>query len=307
MIIRSISEYSSSIMIMRKLPPFSAMRAFEAAARLGSFKAAAQELSVTPTAISHQIRQLEQHSGSPLFVRQTRKVSLTQEGKAFFDNLNSSFDSIASAYENLCRDTRRQQVTLGGGPLIASRWLLKRLPGFWSLHPEIDLWLHHSPLPVWRQIDQYDLAIAWGNGQWPNVEAFQLLDVEVTPVVSPLMITDTALHSPHDLLDVPLLHYRSTDGWKLWFRTTAVDTPNTLPGTVFEDANILLQAAISNRGAALGFLPLIAEDLETGKLIRPFKSSIRSNDAYYLIRQKKGSVSLPARTTWNWLASQVAS
>ncbi len=289
---------------MRKLPPFSSMRAFEAAARLGSFKHAAAELSVSPTAISHQIRQLERRCGKTLFHRQTRKVALTQEGEDFSNSLGSAFDLLANAYETLRTDTHRAQVTLGGGPLIVSRWLLKLLPDFWSDHPDIDLWLHHSPLQVWQQIDRYDLAIAWGDGKWSNVESLALLNVEVTPVISPTLGEKIQLKSPADLLKLPLLHHRTTKDWQQWFKTVGVQTDEKLPGTVFEDANILLQAAIAHRGTALGFSPLINEDLETGKLVCPFKSSIKPEQAYYLIRQKNTELTPPVRAAWDWLASQ---
>ncbi len=288
---------------MRKLPPFPAIRAFEAAARHGSFKSAAAELSVTPTAISHQIRQLEDACGNRLFTRRTRRVDLTREGRRFAAAVSPALDSLADAYARLCSNPSRVQVNLGAAPLISARWLLPRLPGFWAKHPEIDLWLHHSPFPVWQQIHQYDMAIAWGDGQWPGVEAKPLLNVEVTPVYAPSMNARIDSITPGDLLKFPLLHHRDIQGWTQWFESAGVETRETLTGTVFEDANLLLLAAIAGRGVALGILPLIKDDLEARKLVRPFRNSVGSADAYYLIKGQNNSMSEAVQSTWQWLAA----
>lgn len=269
---------------MQRLPPFAALRAFEAAARHASFKDAAAELGVTPTAISHQIKQLEQLSGRALFLRRTRQVELTQEGRTFAEALAPAFDALSSAFARLAAASGRRSVTVGAGPLFASRWLVPRLAEFWAAHPGIDLRLHHSPLPIWRQMADLDLAVAWGTGDWPGLLSEPLLRIDVTPVLARSLLESAgSLTEPAQLLTLPLLHHRDSTGWRQWFAAAGVATPEHLPGTVFEDANVLLQAAASGRGVSLGIRQFIEDDLATGRLDQPFELSVGPAEAYFVI------------------------
>jgi len=287
---------------MKRYPPFAAIRAFEAAARHASFKDAALELGLTPTAVSHQIRQLERLSGEMLFVRRTRSVELTSEGRTFAEDIGPVVDALASAFAKLCSTSSRKHVTLGAGPIFAARWLVPRLADFWTAHPGIDLRLHHSPLPVWRQIAQFDLAVAWGKGDWPGVVCEPLLRIDVSPVLAPSLLRDgTALTSPEDLLSLPLLHHRDGTGWRQWFAASGVDLPGELPGTEFEDANVLLQAALSGRGAALGILQFIEDDITANRLVQPFKATVDPGDAYFLIYRQSGLENNATAAVRKWL------
>lgn len=287
---------------MQKLPPFAAIRAFEAAARHLSFKDAALELGLTPTAISHQIKQLERLSGRALFVRRTRRVELTPEGRDFAEAIGPAVDAMAAAFAKLCSLSNRQNVTLGAGPIFSARWLVPKLGDFWAAHPDIDLRLHHSPLPVWQQLAQFDLAVAWGKGNWPGVLCDPLLRIEVTPVLSPSLLRDgTAMTSPADLLSMPLLHHRDASGWRQWFAAAGFAAPADLPGAVFEDANVLLQAALSGRGAALGVLQFIEDELSAGRLSRPFQTSVDPGDAYFLIYRQSALAKEATAAVRNWL------
>lgn len=287
---------------MQKLPPFAGIRAFEAAARHLSFKNAALELGLTPTAVSHQIKQLEQLSGRTLFIRRTRRVELTRDGRNFADAIGPALDAMASAFAKLCSDSQRQQVTLGAGPIFAARWLVPRLADFWVAHRGIDLWLHHSPLPVWQQMAQFDLAVAWGKGNWPGVVCEPLLRIDVTPVLSPSLLQNgTTLRSPENLLSLPLLHHRGVSGWRQWFAAVGVAFPKDLPGTVFEDANVLLQATLSGRGAALGIVQLIEDEFSAGRLIRPFQTSMDPGDAYFLIYRQSALANEATAVVRKWM------
>lgn len=287
---------------MQALPPFAAIRAFEAAARHLSFKEAAQELGLTPTAISHQIRQLERLTGRALFIRHTRRVELTVDGRRFADDVAPALDALATAFARLRDSSGRDSVTLGAGPIFASRWLVPRLARFWDHHPGIDLRLHHSPLPVWQQIAQFDLAIAWGAGGWPGVVSEPLLRIEVSPVVSPELaghLSDPP--SPEQLLSLPLLHHRNQTGWREWLRAVGVTMPVDLPGIVFEDANVMTQAALSGRGAALGILPFVADELSSGRLVQPFPLSVDPGDAYFLIYRQRALANDAVASVRQWL------
>ena len=259
------------------------MRAFDAAARHLSFKRAAFEIGLTPTAVSHQIKQLEQLCDKPLFVRHTRKVSLTRDGVEFAKAISPAIDAMVRAYALLCEPADRQHVTLGAGPIFSARWLVPKLADFWQNHPTIDLRLHHSPVPVWRQMAKMDLAVAWGKGDWLDVVCDPLLQISLSPVLAPSLMADKAPLKPHDLLHLPLLHQQDDRQWRQWFRTAGVKINGELPGTVLEDANVLLQAALAGHGAALGIVEFTDDEVSSGRLIRPFQISIDGGDAYHLI------------------------
>ncbi len=268
---------------MNRLPPFAALRAFEAAARHQSFKEASIELGLTPTAISHQIKQLERLSGHALFKRHTRRVELTVEGQNFAAAVGPAFDSMRTAYARLCDSPNRRRVTLGAGPIFSARWLVPRLADFWERHPGIDLRVHHSPLPVWQQMAHFDLAVAWGKGDWPEIVSEPLLRIQVAPVLAgALSRTAGPFKAPGDLLSLPLLHHRDTGGWRQWLETQGQGAASELPGTVFEDANVLLQAALAGRGVALGVLSFVQDELASGRLVKPFEASVDPGEAYFL-------------------------
>ena len=284
------------------LPPFAAVRAFDAAARHLSFKDAAVELGLTPTAISHQIKQLETLCGQPLFIRHTRRVELTPNGQSFAESVRPAIESLAAAFAKLSTSPGRSNVTLGAGPIFSSRWLVPRLADFWTAHPGIDLRLHHSPLPVWQQMAHFDLAVAWGKGEWSGVRCEPLLRIEVSPVFALSMPSGFEVpNRVEDLLSQPLLHHRDDRGWRQWFEHAGVETPSSLPGTAFEDANVLLQAALSGRGVALGILQFIEDELAAGRLVRPFETSVDPEDAYFLVYQEAALNSEANLAVRDWL------
>ena len=287
---------------MSQYPPFAALRAFDAAARHLSFRLAADELGVTPTAVSHQIKQLEALAGRALFLRRNRSVRLTEEGVRFAEAVRPALTSLATAFEQLSANPLRKSVTLGAGPIFASRHLVPRLAEFWSAHPDIDLKLHHSPLPVWQQIDQFDLAVAWGKGDWRGLSSDPLLRIDLSPVLAPRWDGNVnPVTEPRDLLEFPLLHHRNTEGWRQWFEASGVTLPNDLPGTTIEDSNIILHAALEGRGVALGVLPFIADDLASGRLLQPFELSIEPDDAYFLIYRPDALDNPAVEAVRHWL------
>ena len=289
---------------MRNLPSLATLRAFESAARLGSFKDAASELSLSPTAISHQVRNLEKISGQQLFDRQTRAVSLTEVGKEFYNTLTPGLKTISTAYDRLWKRSRRLQVTLGAGPVFASRWLVPRLSDFLAKNQTIDLWLHHSSLAVWEQMDQYDLAIAWGNGNWKGVTAERLFSISMSPVVATSLGYGKQPRAPSELLNFPLLHHRDMTNWSNWFSQFGIRLSENSSGVVFDDANILLQAALEGRGVALGILQFIQDDLKTERLIQPFDKAIESPDAYFLIYKANSILNEAEHAVCNWLRQE---
>jgi LysR family glycine cleavage system transcriptional activator len=266
-----------------------------------SFKQAAEELHVTPTAISHQIKSLEQQLDCRLFDRKTRQVQLTAEGQELFTTLKKAFDEIDDSANRIKSRRSRAVVTLGLGPIIGTRWLAPRLGDFWQRHRDIDLRLHHSTSPMQQSIDQFDLAVAWGDGHWPGMKVTPFINIRVTPVLAPRM-RQPAMAS--DLLTMPLIHERDRRGWRQWFRAARVEYDDSI-GTLIDDANLVLQTVLAGQGVALGILPFVEEDLASGKLLRPFELTINPGQAYYLIHRKNSLKKPAVNAVRNWLLEQI--
>jgi LysR family transcriptional regulator, glycine cleavage system transcriptional activator len=254
----------------RRLPPLTALRAFEAAARHLSFKHAATELSLTPTAISHQVRQLEEQLGVRLFVRGTRRVDLTPAGQSLFPALRDGFDAIARAVQVVRPRTRPRALVLSTTMAFASRWLLQRLERFAAAHPGIALHLHTSDAPVDLQGGAAQLAVRYGPGRYPGLHCVPLLPSRFAVVCAPGL----RVREPADLARVPLIGFdwfrrdATTPDWPLWFeRAARTPTPRQLH---FSDEVHAIQAAIAGQGAALVNLALVADELRTGILCQPF-------------------------------------
>jgi LysR family glycine cleavage system transcriptional activator len=258
---------------MRRLPPLGSLRAFEAAARRESFKAAAAELRVTPTAISHQVRQLEAGLGVALFVRQTRKVTLTAEGKGLYPPLRQALDAMAEAVDAVRRPARRV-ATLSATVAFTARLLVPRAARFRTLHPGWDLRLHASDDPVDLHAGEADAAIRYGLGRYPDLITLPLLTDSFAPVCSP----HTGLREPKDLLRVTLIHFEwasagtkaSMPAWRRWAERAEIPGLDPDAGITFNDENSAIQAAIAGQGVALLSLALVAADLASGALIQPF-------------------------------------
>jgi LysR family transcriptional regulator, glycine cleavage system transcriptional activator len=257
-------------MTVRRLPPLSALRAFEAAARHLSFKHAAAELSLTPTAISHQVRQLEEQLGVRLFVRGTRRVDLTPAGHSLFPSLRDGFDAMALAVQSVRPGSQPRAIVLSTTMAFASRWLLQRLARFAAAHPEIALHLHTSDAPVDLQGGVAQLAIRYGPGSYPGLRCVPLLASRFAPVCAPGLQVRTL----KELARVPLISFDwfhrepATPDWPLWFeRAGCVPLPRQLQ---FSDEVHAIQAAIAGQGVALINLSLVAEELRTGMLCSPF-------------------------------------
>lgn len=287
---------------MKQHLPLTAIKAFEAAGRHLSFKEAAEELGLSPAAISHQVKHLERLTGQNLFVRGVRQVALTPEGSDFLGIVAPAISSLADGYARLVAKSQRPAVTLGIGPILASRWLVPKLGDLWEEFPSVDLRVHHSRLPIWQQINHCDLAIAWGNGDWPGLESRLLMRIEVTPVTAPaLMATADGIIMADHLIHQPLLHHQDDTGWRQWLLSAGVAPPANLPGPVFEDANVLLQATLAGRGISLGILEFIGDELSSGRLVRPFDLAVTPEEAYYVVWQKRRTLNRVTSQVRDWL------
>jgi LysR family transcriptional regulator, glycine cleavage system transcriptional activator len=274
----------------RRLPPFAALRAFEAAARLLSFTRAAEELTITQAAISHQIRGLEDWLGIALFHRHGRALTLTEAGRAYFPDVRSAIDLLAEATARLPRAGTTPTLTVSTLSSFAAKWLLPRLSVFQERHSDLDVRLQTTPTLVDFSRQDVDLAIRRGRGDWPGLRCEHLMDDELFPVCSPsLLAGGKPLESPADLRHHTLLHtdylmpVDHTADWAAWCRATGVTGLDVTHGPRFTDSALMLQAAIAGRGIGLARRVLAADDLAAGRLAAPFDTRIPADCAYYLV------------------------
>ncbi|HLY91022.1 MAG TPA: transcriptional regulator GcvA [Acetobacteraceae bacterium] len=289
----------------RRLPPLAALRAFEAAGRLLSFSKAGDELLVSQSAVSHQIRQLEASLGVPLFRREVRRVSLTPEGATYFATVRRAFDLLAEGTEAVAAPTKATvRVSLLAS--FATHWLVPRLGRFRARHPGVALALEPSIALVDLETGGADLAIRYGRGGWPGVNARKLMDEAVSPVASPALMARGPADAPGDLLGHELLFSYSPRlfEWESWSRAAGLDL-GTARRSLLHDYNIVLQAALDGQGIAMGRRRLIRDELAAGRLVQPFALQIRGDIAWWLVlpRRKLGPA---AQAFVDWLDEEAA-
>lgn len=310
-----------------RLPPLPAMRAFEAASRHLSFKKAAEELHVTPAAVSQQIKALEDYLGVPLFRRLTRALRLTPQGEAMLPKIREGFECFAAAI-----DTTRQPgegvLTVTAPPSFAARWLLPRLPRFAALHSEIKLRLSSSGDAVDRRgetrfvedgpadlrVATSSVAIRYGTGKYPGFHVEQILAPDWVPVCSPHLATPARpLERPEDLARHVLIHDETVDveerqpNWQEWLTQAGVRGVDAERGPHFSNAVLAVEAALDGQGVALALRPLVEADVLAGRLIVPFDRSVPSPYAYFLVMRKVVADRDSAAAFRNWLLSEAKS
>ena len=268
----------------RRLPPLNALRAFEAAARHLSFTRAAAELHVTQTAISHQIKALEERLGVRLFRRLPRGLLLTEAAQRLLPPVRDAFDQIAAATERLAVSGSGATLTVSVLPSFAAKWLVPRLGRFRAAHPDLDLRISSSSELVDFARDDVDVGIRMGSGVYPGLRVERLFGEALVPVCSPVLREGPhPLRRPEDLARHVLLHDEDYAGWELWLRLAGVPGVPARRGPVFTDSGVVVQAAAEGQGVALARRVLAAGDLAAGRLIQPFDVSIPHDLAYYLV------------------------
>lgn len=291
---------------MRRLPPLSALRAFEAAARHGSFKQAASELAVTPTAVSHQIRALEQYTGHALFERQVRKVVLSAAGTLLYPVLRDGFNAFEAALGQIRAAQGRQQVTISATNAFMARWLAPRVARFGQQHPDIDLELHASDQPVVLGTGQADLAIRYGRGPYAGMVAETLFADHFAPMASPELagsrLADWAGSGP--LIDFKWARRSPLNPtWENWMAAAEIAWDAQTVQLRFSDEGHAIQAALSGQGIALLSMTLMADELQAGRLVRMAGPAIAGH-TYHLVRSA-GHASAPhVEAAQAWLRSE---
>lgn len=290
------------MMVRRSLPPLGSLRAFEAAARRLSFRGAADELGVTATAISHQIRLLEQTLGLRLFHRETRRVRLTAEGAVLLPVLRAGFDAFSDAIDQIRSRPSARLLTISAPTAFVAKWLVPRLADFRAAHPGCDLRLHASDSLIDFARDGVDLAIRYGPGPSPDLTAHRLVVDRVAPACSPRL----AVRSVGDLSHHPLLHFEwphltdATPTWPAWLRRAGITHVQGGAGLRFSDEGHVIQAAIAGQGIGLLSIVLAADDLASGALVQPF-GPILEADPYWIVHPRHPARAADVGRLVDWL------
>ncbi len=269
------------------LPPLNGLLVFEAAARHLSFTRAAAELNVTQTAISHQIRRLEEQLGLRLFLRRNRALELTREAREYLPSVRAAFQDLRAATERLRHGMRDDLLTVSTLVSLAAKWLVPRLAAFQEAHPEIEVRIATGTRLVDFQREEVDLAIRHGRGHWQGLRADWLMAEEIFPVCAPGLLTGPRkLARPEDLANHTLLHVEpGADEWQMWL--TAVGLPVNLAtrrGMRFDDRLMAMQAAVDGLGVAMGHAPIVEADIASGRLVVPFGAyQLPAGTGYYLV------------------------
>jgi LysR family glycine cleavage system transcriptional activator len=291
-----------------RLPSLNGLRAFEAAARHLSFTQAAAELNVTQTAISHQIRRLEQELGHRLFVRKNRALALTPKAKDYLPGVRAAFNDLRLATDRLLRKDADNVLTISTLASLAAKWLLPQLSTFQEAHPGIDVRITTSTSLVDFSSGDVDAAIRYGRGHWPGVRAQWLMADEVFPVCSPALLKgNKPLRCPEDLSRYTLLHSSGyDDDWRLWLTAAGLPTDiSRQPGLSFDLIFMTVQAAIDGIGVAMGRTSYVSDDIAKGRLVVPFKIALPADAGFYLVSPEAVEVPPKLRLFREWLLAAV--
>ena len=296
--------------MIRSLPPLNALRAFEAAARHLSFKKAAEELNVTPAAISHQVKALEELLDIQLFNRLTRALDLTEAGRAALPLLTEGFDKLVEGSGRMQAYCESGLLTVSVSPSFGAMWLVPKLDRFRTLHPDIEIRIDGTDRLVDVARGEVDVALRYGPGGYKDVRVHHLFNQFNTPVCSPALLEgDTPLVSPGDLRHHTLLHIEWKDmeaSWRMWLLAAGLKDIDPTQGPHFTHENMAVQAALDGHGVALVGDRLVADHLATGRLVCPFDPDLRTplKFAYYLLTSHGGASSPKICAFRDWMMKE---
>lgn len=277
-------------------PPLRAVRAFEAIARLGSVTQAAQELDISPSAVSHQLKVLEGYLQMPLTERQGRRLVLSQQGREYYRSIRAAFNVLRQATEHLVEQAQTRQVTISLIPLFGMGWFIPRLPAFMRANPQTEINVVYANHRNYLS-DASDMSIRFGNGQWAGYQSEKLISGKMVPVCS------RAFLRIHGHIDTPeqLLHDEERSTWQQWFTQQGVKRPPRRSGPMFEDGLLTLAGVQAGLGCALMREPLIAPYLESGELVKIFDLPIEDGRDYYLCVRSDTEMTEDGKLLQNWL------
>lgn len=266
----------------KRLPPLLALEAFDAAARHMSFKAAAAELHLTPSAISHRVKQLEQHLGLSLFRRLNREIRLTEAGQDYANAVRKAFDQVVQASTRLSLPRQAEELRLSAVPHFATLWIIPHLESFLDTQQGLRLYVESSPRNADFARDAVDAAIRYGEGRWPGLAATKLTDLAVAPVCAPKLAA--SLRHPRDLAQHTIIHLSAfPDAWPRWFHAVKAAAIKPKREIWVDNITQTLDAAERGLGVALGLSPLIAPKLKEQRLVLPFAPPVPVDGSYWFV------------------------
>jgi LysR family glycine cleavage system transcriptional activator len=297
-----------AIAMATALPSLNGLRAFEAAARHLSFTRAAAELNVTQTAISHQIRRLEEQLGIRLFLRRNRALLLTREAESYLPAVRAAFEDLRRATERLRRPEREGLLTVSTTASLAAKWLVTRAAAFQEAHPGIEVRITTSSHLVDFRREEVDMAVRYGRGNWPGLRAQWLMAEELFPVCSPSLLNGARpLRQPEDLVHHTLLHATvSREDWQLWL--TAAGLPGSIAsrrGLTFDQSFMAIQAAVDGHGIAMGRTRFVEADVAAGRLVVPFDVVLPADAGFYIVAPEDTAGSPKIALFRDWLIGSV--
>ncbi|BBN55621.1 transcriptional regulator [Pseudomonas chlororaphis subsp. aurantiaca] len=282
-------------------PPLRAVRTFEAFARHGGVNAAARELDVSPSAVSHQLHLLESFLQQPLTLRQGRNLILTEEGREYYRAIRSAFAVLRSATEHVREKSATRQVTISLIPLFGINLFIPRLAEFLRDHPELDInvtYANHRSYPS----DAADLSIRFGTGHWPGYHSEPLISGAVTPYCSRAFLERHGpIDSPQALSELPLLHDEERGTWSQWLQAAEVRHATALNGLLLEDGQLALTATLTGLGCSLLREPLVAPHVASGELVKLFDLEVDDGRQYYLCRRANSELSSEGVKLYEWI------
>jgi LysR family glycine cleavage system transcriptional activator len=308
-----------------RLPPLNALKAFESAARHMSLKRAAQELSVTPAAVSHQVKALEDYLGVKLFRRLNRTLELTPAARAALPKLTEGFERLGQGVGALRAQPDAKRLTVSAAPTLATRWLMPRLHRFFRDHPGIDVRVSaRVRLPaasnkggelatIENWLEESDAAILYGRGDHAGLHIDKLLGLTLAPICSPKLVSaDKPLQHPDDLQHHTLLHddtgilYDDAAFWDVWLKAAGADAVDSNRGSHFSHPLFALEAARDGLGVVATFPLFARSELSAGRLVMPFALEVPLQSAYYLVSHDGVATREPVALFREWLLAEAA-
>lgn len=307
--IHAIVEFNSPILecLIKRLPPLRALKCFEASARLGSFQEAAEKLYVTPSAISHQIKTLETFLGVELFIRRTRQIELTAAGSQYFKAVHNALTEIDQSTQKLTLSQQSGKLHLSVIPAFLTRWLLPRISRFREANPDIKLEISSATgLIDFDQVDT-DMAVYFGDGKWDDIEVHFLRHYQQVPVCSPTLLKTSPIEKAEDLLNHTLLHVQKRDDeWSTWFSQTGTPFKESQQGMNLSNSALTTAAAIQGVGIALADIGFVSQEIASGDLLIPIKTTIGVNKSFYLVYQKNRVMTFAMKAFHAWLIEEMS-
>ena len=297
-----------------RLPPLNSLRAFDAVVRHMSFTKAAAELYVTPAALSYQIKQLEEFTGVKLFNRLNRAIELTDQGRLIYPGISQAFEQLLQSMQLLQQKRSGNVLVISAGPAFVAKWLAPRLYRFMALHPHIDARISASLALSNLKVDDVDVAIRFGSGNYPDCCVTKLFDDYMLPLCSPDFLAKIQPVSASDLRcetliydDTHMSHNFKIPSWNDWFKSMGVKNfSQKSKGLHFNLADHAIAGAIAGAGILLGRQVLAQNDIDNGRLVMPFEHKIKLDFSYYALCLKGREEEKHIAAFMHWLTAEIS-